>query len=139
DTSSNITLKTETGVNPFFMGGEEPLNIRARNLCRPETWVLNPAGFNTGDYDFSMNFILRLNIEGTLSTDENDIVGAYVDGHLRGIAKIVYQPQINKYLAYMTVYSNQNSGETIKFQIWDASECKLYAYAVETFTFWEMM
>ncbi|MBK8829171.1 MAG: Ig-like domain-containing protein [Saprospiraceae bacterium] len=65
DTSSNITLKTETGVNPFFMGGEEPLNIRARNLCRPETWVLNPAGFNTGDYDFSMNFILRLNIKGT--------------------------------------------------------------------------
>ncbi|MBK8829170.1 MAG: hypothetical protein IPO26_21565 [Saprospiraceae bacterium] len=47
----------------------------------------------------------------------------------------MYQPQINKYLAYMTVYSNQNSGETIKFQIWDASECKLYAYAVETFTF----
>ena len=131
----DVVLITQTGLNPFFMGGTEPLNIKARNLCRPETWVLNPAGFNIADYDFSMNFIVQLNIEGTLSADENDIVGAYVNGQLRGIAKIEYQPSLNKYLAFLTVYSNQNTGETIKFQIWDASDCKLYAYAMETFTF----
>jgi hypothetical protein len=131
----DIVLITQTGINPFFMGGTEPLNIKARNLCRPETWVLNPAGLNVADYNFSMNFIVQLNIEGTLSLDENDIVGAYVDGQLRGIAKIEYQPSINKYLAFLTVYSNLSAGETIKFQIWDASDCKLYAYALETFIF----
>lgn len=135
DAIKDIVLITQTGLNPFFMGGTEPLNIKARNLCRPETWVLNPAGFNIADYDFSMNFIVQLNIEGALSLDENDIVGAYVNGQLRGIAKIEYQPSLNKYLAFLTVYSNQNTGETIKFQIWDASDCKLYAYALETFTF----
>jgi hypothetical protein len=135
DAIEDIVLITQTGLNPFFMGGTEPLNIKARNLCRPETWVLNPAGFNIADYDFSMNFIVQLNIEGTLSADENDIVGAYVNGQLRGIAKIEYQPSLNKYLAFLTVYSNLNTGETIKFQIWDASDCKLYAYAMETFTF----
>lgn len=135
DAIEDIVLITQTGLNPFFMGGTEPLNIKARNLCRPETWVLNPAGFNIADYDFSMNFIVQLNIEGALSLDENDIVGAYVNGQLRGIAKIEYQPSLNKYLAFLTVYSNQNTGETIKFQIWDASDCKLYAYALETFTF----
>ncbi|MBP6235401.1 MAG: T9SS type A sorting domain-containing protein [Saprospiraceae bacterium] len=135
DAIEDIVLITQTGLNPFFMGGTEPLNIKARNLCRPETWVLNPAGFNIADYDFSMNFIVQLNIEGALSLDENDIVGAYVNGQLRGIAKIEYQPSLNKYLAFLTVYSNQNTGETIKFQIWDASDCKLYAYAMETFTF----
>ena len=133
--NDNVILRTETGINPFFMGGDEPLNINARNLCRPESWVLNPSGFNTADYSYSMNFIVQLNIEGTLSLDENDIVGAYVDGKLRGIAKIQYQPSLNKHLAFLTVYSNVNTGEEIKFQIWDASDCKLYAYAVENFTF----
>ena len=131
----NIILRTETGINPFFMGGDEPLNLKARNLCKPESWVLNPSGFNSGDYNFSMNFIVQLNIEGTLSIDENDIVGAYVDGQLRGIAKIEYQAPINKYIAFLTVYSNVSTGEEIKFQIWDASDCKLYAYALETFNF----
>lgn len=135
DAIEDIVLITQTGLNPFFMGGTEPLNIKARNLCRPETWVLNPAGFNIADFDHSMNFVVQLDIEGSMSVDENDIVGAYVDGQLRGIAKIEYQPSINKYLAFLTVYSNQSTGETIKFQIWDASDCKLYAYALESFPF----
>lgn len=133
--NDNVILRTETGINPFFMGGDEPLNIKTRNLCRPETWVLDPGGFNTADYSYSMNFIVQLDIEGTMSVDENDIVGAYVDGQLRGIAKIQYQPSLNKHLAFLTVYSNVNTGEEIKFQIWDASDCKLYAYAVEDFNF----
>lgn len=133
--ADNIVLRTETGVNPFFMGGDEPLNIKARNLCRPESWVLNPDGFNTADYTFSMNFVVQLDIEGAMSADENDIVGAYVGNQLRGIAQLKYNAGINKYMAFLTVYSNQNSGEQIKFQIWDASECKLYAYALETFSF----
>lgn len=133
--ATNIILRTETGVNPFFMGGDEPLNIKARNLCRPEAWVLDPGSFNTADYSYSMNFVVQLDIEGVMSVDENDIVGAYVGGQLRGIAKIEYQASINKYLAFLTVYSNSNTGEQIKFQIWDASDCKLYAYAVETFNF----
>ncbi len=135
ESASIIKLRTETGINPFFMGGDEPLNVTVNTICRPETWVLNPAGFNTADYSFSMNFIVQLDIEGTLSMDENDLVGAYVGGDLRGIAKVVYRPEISKYLAFLTVYSNVNSGEIIQFQIWDASDCKLYAYALETFTF----
>ncbi|HMS97553.1 MAG TPA: T9SS type A sorting domain-containing protein [Saprospiraceae bacterium] len=130
-----IILKTETGINPFFMGGTENLNLRNTNLCRPENWVMNFDGFNSNNYSYSMNFILQLNIEGTLSSDENDIVGAYVGNELRGIAKIEYQPSINKYIAFMTVYSNATNGELIKFQIWDASDCKLYAYAQESFNF----
>lgn len=130
-----IILKTETGINPFFMGGTETLNLRNTNLCRPENWVMNFDGFNSNNYSYSMNFILQLNIEGTLSSDENDIVGAYVGNELRGIAKIEYQPSINKYIAFMTVYSNATNGELIKFQIWDASDCKLYAYAQESFNF----
>ena len=133
--SDSIILHTEEGLNPFFMGGDEVLKLGARVICRPPVWVLNPSGFDPSDYSFSMNFSLQLDIEGVLSTDGEDIVGAYVNGKLRGVAKLQYKPSLNKYVAFLTVYSNEPSGETITFQIWDASACHLYAGTIETFPF----
>ena len=42
---------------------------------------------------------------------------------------------INPHLAFLTIYSNVAAGETIDFQIWDASACLLYGNTVERFTF----
>jgi hypothetical protein len=133
--SDSIILHTETGENPFFMGGDEILNMTARVICRPDAWIVNPDNFNASNFSFSMNYNLSLNIEGTLSEDIQDIVGAYVDGQLRGVSRVQYNPQLNNHLAFITVYSNIVSGETVDFQIWDASECKLFAPVVESFTF----
>jgi hypothetical protein len=130
--SDSIVMHTEIGENPFFMGGDEILNMTARVICRPDEWILNPDNFNASEYSFSMNFNLSLNIEGEFSTDIEDIVGAYVDGELRGVSRVEYNAQLDSYLAFMTVYSNVASGETVEFQIWDASECKLFAPIVET-------
>lgn len=131
----SIVLTTETGINPFFMGGEETLIFNTRVICRPPNWVLNPSGFDPSDFSYSMNMVVDLDIEGDLSEDKQDIVGAYVDGELRGIAKIRFNASFNNYVAYLTVYSNVATGENVIFQIWDASACKLYAKAVEEFPF----
>jgi hypothetical protein len=131
----SIILRTETGINPFFMGGDEVLNLKARVICKPPPWILNPGSFNASAFSFSMNYTVELNIEGTLSTDREDIVGAYVNGQLRGIAKVQYNTVLDKYLAFLTVYSNSATGDTIDFQIWDASKCFLYANARESFVF----
>lgn len=133
--TDSIVLRTEAGENPFFMGGDEVLNLTTRVICRPDHWILNPDNFNSSDYSFSMNFNLSLNIEGELSADIEDIVGAYVGDELRGVSKVEYDPLLDSYLAFITVYSNVASGETIEFQIWDASQCKLFAPVVETFPF----
>lgn len=130
----SVVLVTETGINPFFMGGEEVLMVNTRVICRPPVWVIDPGSFDNSQYDFSMNFIVRLNIEGTLSEDTEDLVGAYVNGQLRGVAKVVFRPGIG-YVAFLTAYSNSVSGETVDFQIWDASECELYANIIESFPF----
>jgi len=130
----SVVLITETGVNPFFMGGEEVLMVNTRVICRPPVWVIDPESFDNSQYDFSMNFIIKLNIEGTLSVDTEDLVGAYVNGQLRGVAKIVFKPGIG-HVAFLTAYSYIVNGETIDFQIWDASECELYANILESFTF----
>jgi hypothetical protein len=110
--------------------GDEPLIIHLRKLCKGPVWDLNP-----GAYSYSMNLTVQLDIEGTLSTDEMDRVGAFIDGQLRGWAYLQYEEDINKYVAFLTVYSNTVSGETIDFQIWDADECLLYGEVVESFTF----
>lgn len=133
--SDSIIMHTETGLNPFFMGGDEVLNMAARVICRPDKWIINPDGFDPSGYSFSMNFTLELNIEGVVSTDEQDLVGAYVDGQLRGVARLQSNPELGNYLAFLTVYSNVAASEIVEFQIWDASECKLFALILESFPF----
>lgn len=130
----SIILRTETGLNPFFMGGDEVLIVNTRVICRPPVWVIDPASFDASPFNFSMNYILKLNIEGILSTDTEDIVGAYVDGELRGVSKVQYKPGLG-YVAFLTAYSNVTSGETVDFQIWDASDCQLYADIIESYPF----
>jgi hypothetical protein len=62
--SDSIVMHTETGLNPFFMGGDEILPFGARVICRPPFWKINPA-----DYALTMNMNLRLNFGGVFSTD----------------------------------------------------------------------
>jgi hypothetical protein len=123
-------LHTETGQNPFFMGGDEPLPMGVRVVCRPPDWDLR-----AGLYENTMNMVLQLNIQGQLSTDEEDIVVAYVNDTLVGRARVQYVPQLNKYLAYLTVYGNPyHKLLPLKLEIWDASACLRYA-VVESFQF----
>ncbi|MEY3367798.1 MAG: hypothetical protein RI973_953 [Bacteroidota bacterium] len=110
--------------------GSEPLVVNLRKLCKGPVWELDPGAFS-----YSMNFTVQLDIEGTLSTDEMDRVGAFVNGQLRGWAHLQYEQDIDKYLAFLTVYSNSVSGDTIDFQIWDTDECLLYGEVAESFTF----
>jgi hypothetical protein len=110
--------------------GVEPLELNLRVACPPPDWTINAASFS-----FSMSFSLELNIEGTLSNDRLDIVGAFVNGQLRGLAPIQFVPSLNKYLVFLTVYSNQTAGEIINFQVWDASDCTLFGSTNELFPF----
>ncbi len=110
--------------------GDEPLIVTARIVCHDPNWVVNAA-----DFDYSHNFTVQLDLEGTVSTDIEDIVAAFVGGELRGTAKLQYVPATDKYTAFMTVYSNQFAGETVNFQIWDASACLKYGSVLESFPF----
>jgi len=129
--NDTIVLHTETGQNPFFMGGDEPLPIGVRVVCRPPNWKVNPNLFEN-----TMNMVIQLDIQGTVSTDVEDIVAAYIGDELRGSAYLEYAPEVNKYLAYLTVYGNPNDQlDPVRFEIWDASECLRYGSVVESQSF----
>ena len=129
--SDTIILHTETGQNPFFMGGDEALPFGVRVVCRPPDWDLD-----AGIYPVTMNMVLKLNIQGEFSVDAEDIVAAYINGELRGRAHVMYVPQVNQYLAYLTIYGESaESGAAVSLQVWDASACLRYGTVLEAFTF----
>ena len=70
-----------------------------------------------------------------MSTDRLDMIAAFVGAELRGIANVEYVPEIQKHLAFLTIYSNELVGETVTFQVWDARECLLYGGTNESFPF----
>ncbi|MCK4548776.1 MAG: T9SS type A sorting domain-containing protein, partial [Candidatus Krumholzibacteria bacterium] len=105
--------------------------------CQAPAWAVNPNGF-----EHSMVVVAKLDIAGVKSTDRADMVGAYVGGELRGVASIdsvhVYDIDTGydySWLAFLTVYSNRPSGETVRFAVWDGSECRLYGATEETHPF----
>ncbi|MEI6411762.1 MAG: T9SS type A sorting domain-containing protein, partial [Bacteroidota bacterium] len=129
--SDSIKLHTETGQNPFFMGGDEYIPVGVRVICRPPNWDLD-----AGIYESTMNMVLEVNIQGQKSTDPEDVVGAFINGQLRGRANVEYVPQVGKYLAYLTIYGDVNDNlDPVLLQVWDASECVLFGTIQETFNF----
>lgn len=127
---TTLQLSETVGSSTTPMDGNEPLNMDLRVTCPAPNWSVDAS-----DYSFSMNFVLELDIEGELSTDKVDMVGAFIDNELRGVANVEYDRNIDKYLAFLTVYSNQAGGEMVDFQIWDASICQLFANIVEVFPY----
>lgn len=115
--------------------GNEPMPVTARVVCHDPGWKVNAA-----HWEHSMNLAVALNIEGTLSEDIEDIVGAFVDGELRGTAKVqkVQLGTTIQYVAFLTVFGNTaDLGKGIYFEIWDASKCGHYIDITETFLFEE--
>ncbi len=120
--ADSIILHTETGQNPFFMGGDEPLPFGVRTICRPPDWKVNPS-----QYQLTMTLITRLSFDNTLSTDPEDIVAAFIDGEVRGVAKPIYVSSSNNYLAFVTIYGdNADIGKLVTYEIFDASACARY-------------
>lgn len=125
-----------TEIIMLTVDGEEPLAIDLRVACEGPPWSVNPA-----DFSLSMNLTVELDIEGELSEDRLDQIGAFINGELRGVANVQRQdplatgPGNNPYLAFLTVYSNELDEGTVTFQIWDASDCNLYGETLESFPF----
>ena len=71
--------------------GDEPLNVDLSVLCPPPLWEVNGAS-----YEYNMTFTVELNIEGAISEDKNDIVAAFIDGEVRGVAPVQYFASIDK-------------------------------------------
>ncbi|HUU46809.1 MAG TPA: LamG-like jellyroll fold domain-containing protein, partial [Acidobacteriota bacterium] len=99
--------------------GDSRLDIHLTVSCHEPLWSFDPRR-----YEHTMTIVTEVDIGGAISSDPEDRVAAFVGGQLRGVAHIGPGPESD--VAYLTVYSNRSSGETVRFQVWDADSCRLY-------------
>lgn len=60
------------------------------------------------------------------SIDTNDLVGAFIDGELRGVGKVSYLPKLGKYRTVVMVFSDKNEAEKVSFKLYDYDLEMLY-------------
>lgn len=98
-----------------FTVEELPISIR---VIKPvPDWSVNAS-----DYEHSVNVIANVSVDnGPLSTDESDVITAWIDGELRGVGKVEQEGAYHA--AYLTVFGDDaDTTKLIDFRVWDASK-----------------
>ncbi|MGK0254348.1 MAG: hypothetical protein ACI9OE_001848, partial [Mariniflexile sp.] len=101
-----------------------PVNLRV--LEKEPNWAVNP-----NDYAYSTNIVGRIKVDGIFSEDMYDRIGAFYNDEVRGVTNLIYDPSYKQYYLYLTIYSNNPSGETIEFRIWDATRGKILQSTID--------
>ncbi|MAT55998.1 MAG: hypothetical protein CMN32_16105 [Saprospirales bacterium] len=84
-------------------------------LAQAPGWTVNP-----GDYSNNMTIVARLEVDDLPEDGMSNVLGAFVGNELRGVATPI--ELFGSATFFMTVYSNQNSGETITFKAYLSDE-----------------
>ncbi len=109
-----------------------PLTINVKSKGEEPLWAVN-----TSDYSYNMSIVGRLQFQGQLSTDEDDMVAAFNEsGECVGVARPQYEPAFDGYFTMMTAYGNAD-GELLTFKAFDASTGKVYPVVENDDVFFE--
>lgn len=81
---------------------------------------------NENEYQYTMTFVAKLNVDGKQLMNSNDRVAAFVGNTCRGVSGVSYVASRNNYYAYLTVFSNLQ-GEVISFKLYDKLTNKITA------------
>ena len=103
-------------------GYDQKIQLNIDIINSGSDWVVDPALYN-----YNLNIIGKIKIEGIFSSNVKDKIGAFVNGELRGVGNLTYDEDYQDYFIYLTVYSNEVSGEEINFNLWNSSNDIIYA------------
>ena len=95
------------------------LGLSTSLLSQAPSWKANEP-----DYQYTMTFVAKLNMDGAQLVGANDMVGAFVGTTCRGVSKLTYVASAKSYYAYLTVFSN-SPGETITFYLYNSANSKI--------------
>lgn len=88
-------------------------------------WQINP-----GSFQYSMTVIATLDAPEYTLVSESDLVGVFAGDELRGYASpAVFISTLDSYAAFVTVFSNEPSGELMTFQMYDSNGGQLFRAA----------
>jgi len=102
--------------------------VHKADTLLPPNWNFNPNNFQ-----FNMALTAEVYVIDTLSIDSADLLAAFSNNQVRGLANIDFIPAFGKWVAQITVYSNL-AIENINFKVWDASRDSIFDI-LESYTF----
>lgn len=109
----------------YLMGEDgisEPLYVSLTSAGDVPEWAVNP-----GNYETSMNIVGRIKIDGNFSTDEEDMLAAFIGTECRGVARPMYVSRDDAYYVMLNIYGNGNEGKKpITYKLYDASTGIVY-------------
>ncbi len=110
------TLSAHTLVIMFLLVPYVNVYADAADPSDPATWIVTPGNYA---YDMTMTAVLYFDLEE--STDPNDRIAAFNENDCRGVefTRTIVE---GRYLAYLRIYGDNASGDTITLYIYDASE-----------------
>ncbi|MGB0869345.1 MAG: LamG-like jellyroll fold domain-containing protein [Flavobacteriales bacterium] len=117
----NIGSYKEDVIVMTDFGYPERLTVSLKVNGEEPTWEVNPQAF-----DKSMSVIGAISINDVVSIDDEDILYAFIDGECRGKAYLQYISSTDKYVAFLDVYSNYVTPDTVDFKIYDASTGSIF-------------
>jgi len=121
----------ETEYTLYLRGNENmdcPLYITTKVYANKPNWNINPSW-----YEHSMNIIAYAEVDGVVADDSEDMIAAYVNGQLAGVAHPQLLPAMGRYYMMMTIFQNTPQNATtpryVTFRYWDASTGLVYSNA----------
>ncbi|KPK79613.1 MAG: hypothetical protein AMS27_17855, partial [Bacteroides sp. SM23_62_1] len=129
--SKEITFTLFPGMNlgqylaNVYLSGNlefnERLQVEVDVKVEPPLWEVDENA-----YQYSMSVIGQLKIDETLSTDVNDLVGAFLGKECVGVANVTYFSDQDIYLVFINIFSNNPGSGSIHFKVWDADQGRIY-------------
>lgn len=112
--SYNIQFKKVDDLKPGLYTGQvtamvdnvpEYLTVTLELYAKEISWIINQHNF-----EYNMNVTAQFSAaQGNinLSTCKRDKIAAYINGDLKGVGNISYIPELDKYAAFINVFSNK--------------------------------
>jgi hypothetical protein len=95
-------------------------------FAQSPNWTLKES-----DYQYTMTFVAKLNVDGKRLINANDKVAAFVGTVCRGVSGVTYVSSEKNYYAFLTVFSN-TQGEAITFKLYDSGADKTITVSKQT-------
>lgn len=117
------TIDTELGYGYYehdlfletALGFNQKIQLQIEVMPTGPDWNVRPE-----DFDYSLNIIGRVKLNNVFSENPNNKIAAFVDGEVRGVANLVYDPDYRSHFVYLTVHSNSVNDKEVTFSIWNA-------------------
>ncbi len=107
--SADISLTTDFNYAEVLL-----VNLTVKGTA--PTWTVNPS-----NYQYSMNAFAQLKVDNVMLANADSKIAAFKNNVVCGVANLQYVPAYDKYIAFLNIYNNNASSDSIKFKIYDAS------------------